>query len=208
MFFERFQQRGFPGQRRGTAGIFRQLLRAPTPPGYAQGYSKDAGFLWTILLDTNRVIGYDTVAKEKHDTIAKVDPDTSTAAVDSTMLTDVSVSGSFGYGILDNRNGVAVQSLDETFKKVVATFPTNVAAQGTYTVPKANFRLPYARAIYSGTATDLVHGKTMMLNGTLRALVSVQGGAGLANINVLTFLKSAYMQSQLQSPGAEAGRAS
>ena len=89
--------------------------------------------------------------------------DTSTAAVDSTMLTDVSVSGSVGYGILDNRNGVAVQSLDETFKKVVAMFPANVA---------------------------------------------VQGGAGLANINVLTFLKSAYMQSQLQSPGAEAGRAS
>lgn len=163
---------------------------------------------WVFRLDTNRVIGYDTVAKEKHDTIAKVDPDTSTAAVDSTMLTDVSVSGSFGYGILDNRNGVAVQSLDETFKKVVATFPANVAVQGTYTVPKANFRPPYARAIYSGTATDLVHGKTMMLNDTLRALVSVQGGAGLANINVLTFLKSAYMQSQLQSPGAEAGRAS
>ena len=164
---------------------------------------------WIFRLDTTKIIGYDTASTDKHDSIAKVDPDTSTAAADSTMLTDVTVSGSFGYGILDNSNGVAVQSLDETFKKVVATYPATVGAQGgTYTVAKANFRPPYARAIYSGTATDLVRGKSMTLNDTLQALVSVQGSAGLANINVLTFLKSAYMQHQLQSPGAEAGRAS
>ena len=163
---------------------------------------------WAFRLDTNRIIGRDTTSTVKPDTSTKAD--TSTApTTDSTMLNNVTVSGTYSYGILDNSAGVAVQSLDETFKKVVATFPAAAAAQGgTYAVPNVNFRPPYARAIYSGSATNLVRGKAMALKDTLYALVTAQGDSGLANINVLTFLKSVYMQTQLQSPGTETGRAS
>ena len=115
------------------------------------------------------------------------------------MLEKVDVTGTFGYGIFDSRSTVVVEALDESFKSTGTSFPATASAKGTYTASKVSFLPPYARAYVQGKATDLVHGGTIMLKDTLYALVEANNKKGAANINVLTFLKSVYMQGLLKS---------
>ena len=158
--------------------------------------NRDSVFLRdTVSRDTSRK---DTSDNRTQDTTAK----------DPSILENVTVTGTFGYGLQDSRSSVTVQALDETFN-TVATFTATVPPKGgTYTAENVTFRPPYAKAVYSGTITDLAHGGTVTMKDSLYALVGGQGNAGVANINFLTFLKSVYMQTLLKQPGATAASAS
>lgn len=152
--------------------------------------TSDSLFHETTHLDSLK--GKDTSEVVIQDTSVKKDP---------TLMENITVTGTFGYGILDSRSTVAVQALDETFTPNGYAFPAVVNA-GTYTAANVSFRPPYARAIVLGNVTDLVHGGTITPKDTLYALVGLQGNAGVANINVLTFLKSVYMQNILMGRGS------
>ena len=151
--------------------------------------TSDSLFHETTLLDSLK--GKDTSEVVIQDTSVKKDP---------TLMENITVTGTFGYGILDSRSTVAVQALDETFAPNGYAFPAVVNA-GTYTAANVSFRPPYARAIVLGNVTDLVHGGTITPKDTLYALVAGTGNGGVANINVLTYLKSVYMQNLLKVPG-------
>jgi len=151
--------------------------------------TSDSLFHETTHLDSLK--GKDTSEVVIQDTSVKKDP---------TLMENVTVTGTFGYGILDSRSTVAVQALDETFAPNGYAFSAVVNA-GTYTAANVNFRPPYARAIVLGNVTDLVHGGTITPKDTLYALVAGTGNGGVANINVLTYLKSVYMQNLLKVPG-------
>lgn len=115
-------------------------------------------------------------------------------------LENVTVTGVFGYGIFDSRSTVVVEVLDESFKKAGSSFPATISAkEGSYTAANVTFLPPYARANLYGNVTDLVHGGSITMKDTLFALVTAQGKGGKANVNVLTYLQSVYMQRLLKS---------
>ena len=115
-------------------------------------------------------------------------------------LENASVTGVFGYGIFDSRSTVVVEVLDESFKKTGSSFPATISAkEGSYTAANVTFLPPYARANLYGNVTDLVHGGSITMKDTLFALVTAQGKGGKANVNVLTYLQSVYMQRLLKS---------
>lgn len=115
-------------------------------------------------------------------------------------LENATVTGVFGYGIFDSRSTVVVEVLDESFKKTGSSFPATISAkEGSYTAANVTFLPPYARANLYGNVTDLVHGGSITMKDTLFALVTAQGKGGKANVNVLTYLQSVYMQRLLKS---------
>lgn len=115
-------------------------------------------------------------------------------------LENVTVTGVFGYGIFDSRSTVVVEVLDESFKKAGSSFPATISAkEGSYTAANVTFLPPYARANLYGNVSDLVHGGSITMKDTLFALVTAQGKGGKANVNVLTYLQSVYMQRLLKS---------
>lgn len=115
-------------------------------------------------------------------------------------LENATVTGVFGYGIFDSRSTVVVEVLDESFKKAESSFPATISAkEGSYTAANVTFLPPYARANLYGNVTDLVHGGSITMKDTLFALVTAQGKGGKANVNVLTYLQSVYMQRLLKS---------
>ena len=147
-------------------------------------------------------VSTDTLSRQDSSEVA--DPDSSEkSGKESVGLEKVKVSGAFAYGIFDSRATVAVEALDESFKSTGTSFPATVSAtEGTYTASNVSFTPPYARAYVLGKANDLVHGGTIQLKDTLYALVAAKGKNGHANINVLTYLKSVYMQSLLKKSGS------
>ena len=147
-------------------------------------------------------VSVDTLTHQ--DTSKVTSPDTSEkSGKEPVLLEKVKVSGAFSYGIFDSRATVAVEALDESFKSTGTSFPATIsAAEGTYTASNVSFTPPYARAYVQGKAVDLVRGGTTQLKDTLYALVATSGKNGHANINVLTYLKSVYMQSLLKKSGS------
>lgn len=144
----------------------------------------------TSLKDTSENKSQDTTAKEQLNIVA------------------ATVTGAFAYGLQDTKSSVFVQWLDKTFSTVVATYPALVPPNSETYTATTSFVPPYARAIFSGTIADLVHGGTVAMPDSLYALVGLQGDAGIANINFLTFFKSVCMQTLLMQPGANAEAAS
>lgn len=140
----------------------------------------------------------DTLSRQDSSEVA--DPDSSEkVSKESVGLEKVKVTGTFGYGIFDSRSSVVVEVLDDSFKSTGTSFPATISAtDGSYSASDVSFTPPYARAYIQGKASDLLHGGSITLNDTLYALVSAKGKSGKANINVLTFLKSVYMQSLLK----------
>ena len=115
-------------------------------------------------------------------------------------LENVTVTGVFGYGIFDSRSTVVVEVLDESFKATGNGFPATVSAKdGAYSAANVTFLPPYARTSVYGKVTDLVKGGSITMSDTLYALVTAQGKGGKANVNVLTYLQSVYMQHLLKS---------
>lgn len=153
-------------------------------------FQRDTVIRDTSLKDTSENKTQDTTAKERQ------------------YFKTVTVTGAFVYGLQDAVSSVVVQWLDSTFSTVVATYTALVPPKSETYTATASFIPPYARAIFSGTIVDLVHGGTFTMKDSLYALVGLQGDAGIANINFLTFLKSVYMQTLLKQHGANAESAS
>ena len=152
----------------------------------------------TDSLNQNSAVN-DSTQKSDTSEVVQTDPSNKDDK-DPSKLENVTVTGFFGYGIFDSRSSVVVDVLDETFKKTGSSFPVTISAKdGAYSAANVTFLPPYARASVYGKVTDLVHGGSITMKDTLYALVNAQGKGGEANVNVLTYLKSVYMQHLLKS---------
>ena len=160
------------------------------------------------LTNRDTAVVRDTVAKDTSLKDTSENKTQDTTAKERQYFKTVTVTGAFAYGLQDTKSSVLVQWLDSTFSTVVATYTATVPPKSETYTATASFIPPYARAIFSGTIVDLVHGGTFTMKDSLYALVGLQGDAGIANINFLTFLKSVYMQTLLKQPGANAETAS
>ena len=118
-------------------------------------------------------------------------------------LKDAKITGLFGYGFLEAKN-VVVSELDATLKSTGVTFPATVdSKKGSYSVANVTSEKPYVKVGVHGKIADVVHGVTLSMKDTLSVIVGGSGKNLEANINVLTFLKSKYMEGQLKKKGSK-----
>lgn len=118
-------------------------------------------------------------------------------------LKDAKITGLFGYGILESRI-VTVSELDSALNTTGLSFlPTVDSKTGSYSVANVTSEMPYVKVGVHGKIADVVHGVSLSMKDTLSVIVGGSGKNLEANVNVLTFLKSKFMEGQLKENGSK-----
>lgn len=118
-------------------------------------------------------------------------------------LKDAKITGLFGYGILESRI-VTVSELDSALNTTGLSFlPTVDSKTGSYSVANVTSEMPYVKVGVHGKIADVVHGVSLSMKDTLSVIVGGSGKNLEANVNVLTFLKSKFMERQLKENGSK-----
>lgn len=154
-------------------------------------------------VDSSRVDSLSTVADTTKSSESGVEDSSGNSSEVAYALKDVKIVGLFGYGILESKN-VSVSELDSALNTTGLSFlPTVDSKKGSYSVANVTSEKPYVKVGVHGKIADVVHGVTLSMKDTLSVIVGGRGKNLEANINVLTFLKSKYMEGQLKKKGSK-----
>lgn len=155
------------------------------------------------VVDSSRVDSLSTVADTTKSSESGVEDSSGNSSEVAYALKDVKIMGLFGYGILESKN-VSVSELDSALNTTGLSFlPTVDSKKGSYSVANVTSEKPYVKVGVHGKIADVVHGVTLSMKDTLSVIVGGSGKNLEANINVLTFLKSKYMEGQLKKKGSK-----
>jgi len=155
------------------------------------------------IVDSSRVDSLSTVADTTKSSESGVGDSSGKSGEVAYALKDVKIMGLFGYGILDSKN-VSVSELDSALNTTGLSFlPTVDSKNGSYSVANVTSEKPYVKVGVHGKIADVVHGVTLSMKDTLSVIVGGSGKTLEANINVLTFLKSKFMEGQLKKKGSK-----
>ncbi|WP_295858326.1 hypothetical protein [uncultured Fibrobacter sp.] len=155
------------------------------------------------VVDSSRVDSLSSVADTTKSSESGVEDSSGNSSEVAYALKDVKIMGLFGYGILESKN-VSVSELDSALNTTGLSFlPTVDSRKGSYSVANVTSEKPYVKVGVHGKIADVVHGVTLSMKDTLSVIVGGSGKNLEANINVLTFLKSKYMEGQLKKKGSK-----